>query len=123
METMYWIDVIGNISTSASVLAVLSAAFMIICLIITSAAISEGEEDDVAFGKKWFKRFGVASVVFLVAAVFTPSTKSMYMIYGIGGIIDYLKDNETAKQLPDKVVIALDKYIDSINEDKEKTND
>lgn len=52
METMYWIDVIGNISTSVSVLAVLSAAFMIICLIITSAATSAREEDDVAFGKK-----------------------------------------------------------------------
>lgn len=103
METMYWIDVIGNISTSVSVLAVLSAALMIICLIITSAATSAGEEDDVAFGKKWFKRFGIASVIFLIAAVFTPSTKSMYMIFGVGGTIDYLKDSETTKQLPTKL--------------------
>lgn len=44
----------------------------------------------------------------------------MYLIYGVGGTIDYLKDNETAKQLPDKVVIALDKYIDSLNEDKKE---
>lgn len=47
----------------------------------------------------------------------------MYMIYGVGGTIDYLKDNETAKQLPDKVIVALDKYIDSLNEDKEENND
>lgn len=120
METMYWIDVIGNISTTAVMLAVLSAIFALICLVVVAVAISEKEEDDVAFGKKWFKRLGITFIISLIAAVFTPSTKSMYLIYGVGGTIDYLKANETAKQLPDKVVIALDKYIDSLNEDKKE---
>lgn len=52
METMYWIDVIGNISTTAVMLAVLSAIFALICLVVVAAAISEKDEDDVAFGKK-----------------------------------------------------------------------
>lgn len=120
METMYWIDVIGNISTTAVMLAVLSAIFALICLVVVAVAISEEEEDDVAFGKKWLKWLGITFIISLIAAVFTPSTKSMYLIYGVGGTIDYLKDNETAKQLPDKVVIALDKYIDSLNEDKKE---
>lgn len=123
METMYWIDVIGNISTTATILTVIFAIVAVIYLVITAVAISEGADDDVKFGKKWFKRLGVATIVFLIVSVFTPSTKSMYMIYGVGGTIDYIKSNETAKQLPDKVVIALDKYINSLNEDKEKTND
>lgn len=122
METMYWIDVIGNISTTAVILAVLSAITALICLIVVGVAIDLGERNDVAFGKKWFKRLGVTSVIFMIAAAFTPSTKSMYMIYGVGSTIDYLKDNETAKQLPDKVIIALDKYIDCLNEDKEKND-
>lgn len=119
---MYWIDVIGNISTATSILAGLSMTVAIICLIIVAIAISE-EADDAKFGKKGFTRFGIAGISLLIIAVFTPSTKSMYMIYGIGGTIDYIKSNDTATQLPDKVVIALDKYIDSINEDKEKSND
>jgi hypothetical protein len=44
----------------------------------------------------------------------------MMMIYGVGGTIDYIKSNDTAKQLPDKVVSALDKYLDSLNEEDEK---
>lgn len=124
METMYWIDVIGNISTTATILTVIFAIVAVIYLVITAVVISEGaDDDDVKFGKKWFKRLGVATIVFLIVSVFTPSTESMCMIYGVGGTIDYIKSNETAKQLPDKVVIALDKYIDSLNEDKEKTND
>lgn len=55
-----------------------------------------------------------------IITIFVPSEKRLYAIYGIGGAIDYIKNNETAKQLPDKVIIALDKYIDSFNEDKEK---
>jgi hypothetical protein len=37
----------------------------------------------------------------------------MTKIYGIGGTIDYLKSNETAKRIPDKCIKALDLYIDS----------
>ena len=31
------------------------------------------------------------------------------LIYGVGGTIDYVKSNKTAKQLPDKCIKALDK--------------
>jgi hypothetical protein len=51
-----------------------------------------------------------------------PSKKDMLLIYGVGGTIDYIKNNDTAKQLPDKVVIALDKYFDTLNEDNKHNN-
>lgn len=35
----------------------------------------------------------------------------MSLIYSIGGTIDYIKSNEKAKQLPDKCLQALDKYL------------
>ena len=35
----------------------------------------------------------------------------------IGGTIDYIKSNDTAKQLPDKCIKALDKWADNINEE------
>lgn len=34
------------------------------------------------------------------------------------GTIDYVKSNETAKQLPDKCVKALDKWVDNLNEEE-----
>lgn len=118
METMYWIDVLGNISTVASLLAVL---FVILTAIALIAMMASHYDEDKSIIKKWVKRTGVCAILFTLVAVFTPSTKSMYMIYGIGGTIDYLKENPTAKQLPDKVVMALDKWVDSqIEEDKDK---
>ena len=35
------------------------------------------------------------------------------MIWGVGNVIDYVQTNETVKQLPDKVMNALDIWVDS----------
>lgn len=45
----------------------------------------------------------------------------LLIIYGVGGTIDYLKDNKDANKIPDKCVKALDKYLDDVlTEDKDK---
>ena len=41
-------------------------------------------------------------------------TNEALMIYCVGGTIDYVKSNETAKQLPDKCIKALDKWADNL---------
>lgn len=54
-------------------------------------------------------------------ASFIPSTKYLLIIYGVGGTIDYLKENKDANKIPDKCVKALDKYLDDVlTEDKDK---
>ena len=40
------------------------------------------------------------------------------VIYGLGGTIDYIKSNDKAKKLPDKVVNALTRYIDYVEKEK-----
>lgn len=73
------------------------------------------DEDDIKL-KKIFKRILRTSALVLVfslpTGVFVPTEKELYVIYGVGGTIDYIKSNETAKQLPDKVINALDAWID-----------
>ena len=41
------------------------------------------------------------------------------MIYGVSNTIEYIKSNEKAKELPNKVVMALDKWLErEINDEK-----
>lgn len=47
-----------------------------------------------------------------------PKHKEMYRIIGIGGTIDYLRRNETAKQLPDKCIKAVDLFLNKMTEEK-----
>jgi hypothetical protein len=69
------------------------------------------------------KRIGkivLVVVILVIFEVFIPTTKQALVIYGIGGTIDYIKSNNTANQLPDKVISALDKYLDALNEENDE---
>lgn len=126
METIYWLQVIGSILIVGIVLIVLGIAAIIPSVAAFFANFDGDCESEIKAFKaavKTIKLSLLAVSVGIIICVFVPSEKQMYAIYGIGGTIDYIKSNETAKQPPDKVVVALDKYIDSPNEDKEKKDD
>ena len=44
----------------------------------------------------------------------------MYLIVGVGTAIDYIQKNESVKQLPNKCVDALNRWVDSLNKDEQK---
>jgi hypothetical protein len=67
---------------------------------------------------KYFKITIPTFIISLSMFLFVPTTKEALVIYGVGGTIDYLKENPTAKQIPDKCIKALDKWVDSLAEEK-----
>ena len=66
------------------------------------------------------KRFIFVTIIACLINFFIPTTNEALMIYGVGGTIDYIKSNDTSKQLPDKCVKALDKWVDNLNEEKQE---
>lgn len=116
MNEIYWITRLGNISSIAEVILVISIIIMTVLLIIFYIECFNDENL-----LKWIKRVGICAAVSIVAVVFIPSKKDMLLIYGIGGAIDYIKSNDAAGKIPDKCMIALDKLIDEyINEQPKK---
>lgn len=115
MSEIYWITRFGPINTCATVFLILSAivtTFFIICVIIAIADDDEDKEELNLF-KKCLKFSVPILVVCILIKILVPTTKEALLIYGVGGTIDYIKANPTAKQLPDKCVNALDKWVDS----------
>lgn len=82
----------------------------------------EGIDDsDSRYSKytKIIKKSLIYTIILGLLLIFTPNEKQLLAILGIGGTIDYIQSNETAKQLPDKCIIALDEYLNNyINKDK-----
>lgn len=125
MNEIYWLQRLGDLNTLMWVVFVVA---IIVCIVVCIWRVTIGfdvyfdsEKNFVKVWRKILSKALIVSIVSVLGAIFIPTTKEMYIIYGVGGTIDYLKSNETAKQLPDKVINALDKWVDDIaNEDKEK---
>lgn len=135
MNEIYWITRLEGISTFFGLSALFSAAIAIILFVI---AITNKSDADIYYeGSKtwkqhiniykkcsyWAKRCVIILIISSFINIFIPTTNEALLIYGVGGTIDYIKSNSTAKQLPDKCVKALDKYLDNLTKEEEKQND
>ena len=136
MEELYWITRLGalNFLFNAIIFVSLVAIIILVVELFVIKTTSDNEDDkklelqvitgkvhnenmSYNFVKKQFIRAFIVFVVSIICNVFIPTKNEALMIYGVGGTIDYIKSNETAKQLPDKCIKALDKWADNINEE------
>jgi len=131
MNEFYWITRLDSIDNLLVAFAVIAAIVLIVGLIGFGVTYYDYEFDSDDEGvqkmRKYFKKMTIVSLIVFISVstinTFIPTTKDAYIIYGIGGTFDYLKINETAKQLPDKVVMAIDSYLGSkIEEQTDSVN-
>ena len=64
------------------------------------------------------KRFIFVTIIACLINFFIQTTNEALMVYGIGGTIDYIKSNKTTKQLPDKCIKALDKWVENLTKEE-----
>ena len=121
MTEIYWITRLASIRVLAVIILVLAIIALVVVFICYLELMFDDDVESVkAFAKKW-RTTWICSMLFGIAGVvFIPSERDMLLIYGLGSTIDYVKSNDKAKQLPDKAVDALTRYLDSIQSKKNK---
>lgn len=120
MSELYWLNVFGNLHACGEVVVFLSI-LVLLCFGIWTITSGSDYEEPFKMIKRKVKCSIYALVFGATICVFIPSTKSLLIIYGVGGTIDYLKENKDANKIPDKCIKALDKYLDdALKEDKDK---
>ena len=55
----------------------------------------------------------IIGTILIVFSFAVPSEKKLYAIYGIGSTIDYIKSNDKAKEIPNKAIDCIYKYLDN----------
>ena len=132
MNEIYWITRLDAICNFLITIAVVS--FVISVVIGAFSMYNRFAADDYEEGGKYynchmqrfkiflnyFKRSIIVTLVLTVINIFIPTKNDALLIYGVGGTIDYIKSNDTAKQLPDKCIKALDKWVENLNEEKKQ---
>lgn len=120
MSELYWISVLGNLNIVGIISLVL--LFIALVIIVVGCIVNDDYYCDKARGKyiRCMRALVIPFILSLAIVVFVPTTKELYLIYGLGSTIDYVKSNDKAKQVPDKAVEALNRYLDSIKKDKKE---
>ena len=136
MNEIYWITRLDAICCILICISVSSSFVLIVSFYLALCSRNDAETYKEYSGcwdkymreyKKWMRNAKRCAVIFFVSVfinIFIPTTNQALLIYGVGGTVDYIKSNDTAKQLPDKCVKALDKYLDNLTkEENQKEND
>lgn len=95
MNEIYWITRLDSIIVLLVIIVMIS--IFVAALLASRRSI------------KWI----VISIIALIALIFIPSTKEALLIYGLGGAIDYLQEDNKHKELSDKCYKALDKFLET----------
>ena len=115
MNELYWLTRLEYIQNFlVIVMSVSGIATFISFAMWTIAEYAEEIRKTLLWLKCTFATLVISSLIF----VFVPSTKEAVLIWGVGSTIDYLQENETAKQLPDKCINALNDWVDSLSDPK-----
>lgn len=121
MSTLYWINVLGNFYELCMIIFVISALLGITFFLATIFHEGDIKSDLSKVGYKRFVKVRNTNCIVLIIStlvlVFLPTKNQLYIIYGVGGTLDYLKENPTAKELPDKCIKALDTWVDNLNKE------
>lgn len=122
MIEIYWIEMLDGINF----LLILTGIIILIVAAIMIATSFGGEdydkkyEDDLSLRKGGIKMLFLSLILFIICALI-PNTRQAYRIYDVSATINYLKDNEEAKQLPDKGNKVVNKWVDDyLEEDSAK---
>lgn len=103
MTEIYWL-------TRLDAVCIVSLAVFLVCTIWGVAYILFFDDSirDAITRIKWLI---VVDVLALLSLLFVPTTKEALIIYGLGTTKDWIENNEKAKEIPQKAIDALDKYL------------
>ena len=121
MNEIYWLTRFTTINTACVVIMIASAIIFLIALIGYLCCHEDEDKEGESFALKFIKIFCPLLIISTLGTVFVPTTKEALLIYGVGGTVDYIKANPTAKKLPNKCINALDKWVDSWTEKSDST--
>ena len=116
MNELYWISVIGKLNTLFWVMFGISVVAGVV--LFTLYFFSDDYESAYAILRKSIKLTIISLIVCGLGGIITPGRNEAYVIYGAGVIVDYCKGDSKVKEIPDKAIDALNRYLDSIKENE-----
>jgi hypothetical protein len=114
MKELYTISVLGTLSAWLTAIAIISIFVTVACGVayFICASDDDCDKENLVSLKKTLKRFIILGIATLIPSILIPSKTELYVIYGVGNVIDYIQENPETQELPDKTVKFLNAVAD-----------
>lgn len=123
MNELYWITRLDTLNSILFTIMIISGIVGVVSMLgLFVLCIDDYDTNEFRFLKSVRNKSLTVFISVCLPYVFIPTQKQALIIWGVGGTIDYIKSNDTAKQLPDKCINALDKFIDEYMDDENTKN-
>ena len=106
MTEIYWLTRLDAICLVSLTAFLICTIWIILCIIVAAM-----DDDSIRDAIKKIKLVIITDVLAILILLFVPSTKDAFVIYGLGTTKDWIENNESAKEIPQKAIDALDKYL------------
>ena len=130
MWLIYALMMLDSFEIMMTVFAVFSGAAWLIFMIVYWIGASDLESSYPDFKEATVKTLKKAKNVSLAIfiptmlfAAFVPNSKQAAIIYSVGSTIEYVQGSDKLKELPDKAVECLDKFISDYLKEDTHTNE
>lgn len=120
MNEIYLITRLDMINGWLLAFGLISGIIMGTAAIMYMVFKSDNDENSMGIIRSILKPSTRVFFICLPLSILTPTKDEAMLIWGIGSTIDYIKDNETIKQLPDKCVNALNTWVESLSDKEER---
>lgn len=120
MNEIYWITRLDMINGWLLAFGLISGIIMGTAAIMYLVFKSDNDENSMGIIRSILKPSTRVFFICLPLSILTPTKDEAMLIWGVGSTIDYIKENETIKQLPDKCVNALDAWVESLSDKEER---
>lgn len=117
---IYWISRLSILSSLFYKAALLSAALIVLSLIISSIGNSEEDIDPTVF-KRFKKRLWIPVIFYLLHAL-TPTTKEALLIGVSGKVLNYVEKDTCLQQIPFDITKAISDKIKSSSEKRQNVD-
>lgn len=112
---LFILDKVSMLACACVVLSVIAFVVSLIFHIVASCEDGNGSNDFSTNQKNTINKIKTIALRILIPAAivltFVPNSKQAAIIFTAGGVIEYVQGSDKIKELPDKAVECLDKFV------------
>ena len=110
MDEMYWITRVDGLLVFGKSILALSLIFIVCCSLVYITIDDDLNEEKRIISK--ILKVSITTLVFsLLVVLFLPSKKELYLIYGLGSVVEHMRGSDKMEEIPDKAIDAIMEYL------------